>query len=399
MEFNTANMLVHNLSFEHTQGRVDLDASYQRPNVWNLEKKQYFVDSILRSIPTPKISVRHIEHATSGELVLEVADGKQRITCILEFLQNKFKLHQDLENITASDGKEYPLAGLSYKQLHIKVRQIFDHAQLSCDYIKATDEEIRDYFRRINNQKPVTSFEKRNSLLGNVNTLVAKLILNPMAKLVSAKKPMKQKEYCERMILIENNGIDNLGHKTFVEMHKKLKSLPLDKHEKQINETLDLLFKVFGKLSVKAFKFSAESAALFQIFKEYGDIFVDIKEVSDWYVKTITERQDNKIYQRLSRQTSAKANVQYLYNTLKASIESYIDSGKIILKDGKRNFTSNQREKILGRAKAVCQNCQKDLLEEPFHADHIVPHSKGGKTTLENGQLLCPKCNLAKSNK
>lgn len=30
--------------------------------------------------------------------------------------------------------------------------------------------------------------------------------------------------------------------------------------------------------------------------------------------------------------------------------------------------------------------------------DHLIPHSRGGPTTLENLQLLCPRHNLRKSN-
>ena len=36
------------------------------------------------------------------------------------------------------------------------------------------------------------------------------------------------------------------------------------------------------------------------------------------------------------------------------------------------------------------------LLKSTFHADYMKPYSKGGKTILENGQALCPKCNLNK---
>ena len=36
---------------------------------------------------------------------------------------------------------------------------------------------------------------------------------------------------------------------------------------------------------------------------------------------------------------------------------------------------------------------------EEMHADHIIPWSKGGHTTLENGQMLCREHNLAKGNK
>ncbi|EPX56280.1 hypothetical protein D187_007622 [Cystobacter fuscus DSM 2262] len=31
--------------------------------------------------------------------------------------------------------------------------------------------------------------------------------------------------------------------------------------------------------------------------------------------------------------------------------------------------------------------------------DHVIPKSKGGEGTPENGQVLCRECNLEKSNK
>ena len=34
----------------------------------------------------------------------------------------------------------------------------------------------------------------------------------------------------------------------------------------------------------------------------------------------------------------------------------------------------------------------------PLTADHITPWSKGGHTTLDNGQMLCRDHNLQKSN-
>ncbi|MFC1740114.1 HNH endonuclease [Pseudomonadota bacterium] len=43
-------------------------------------------------------------------------------------------------------------------------------------------------------------------------------------------------------------------------------------------------------------------------------------------------------------------------------------------------------------------NCG-EKLGSSFHADHVLPYSKGGKTITRNGQALCERCNLRKAAK
>lgn len=63
-----------------------------------------------------------------------------------------------------------------------------------------------------------------------------------------------------------------------------------------------------------------------------------------------------------------------------------------------RRFTQRQRRYLNILSGGLCANCGAPLGGN-FHADHVSPYSKGGTTTLQNGQALCPKCNLVKGAK
>lgn len=64
----------------------------------------------------------------------------------------------------------------------------------------------------------------------------------------------------------------------------------------------------------------------------------------------------------------------------------------------RRNFNTRQRTALFLLAQGRCFRCNEPLAPS-FHADHILPFSKGGATEVQNGQALCPTCNLKKSDK
>ena len=63
-----------------------------------------------------------------------------------------------------------------------------------------------------------------------------------------------------------------------------------------------------------------------------------------------------------------------------------------------RQFDADDSATMYARQGGRCALCNKPFDLKDMHADHIIPWSKGGKTTLENGQMLCIQCNLKKSN-
>lgn len=53
---------------------------------------------------------------------------------------------------------------------------------------------------------------------------------------------------------------------------------------------------------------------------------------------------------------------------------------------------------LFSQQRGLCVYCAKDLTGD-YHADHIVPLSRGGTNWIRNIQLLCPKCNMRKHDK
>mgnify|MGYP004454399401 CR=1 FL=1 len=50
-------------------------------------------------------------------------------------------------------------------------------------------------------------------------------------------------------------------------------------------------------------------------------------------------------------------------------------------------------------AGGLCQICGEKLNPDNWHADHIIPWSKTGRTNVHEMQAVCPPCNLRKGNK
>ena len=99
------------------------------------------------------------------------------------------------------------------------------------------------------------------------------------------------------------------------------------------------------------------------------------------------------------------------YNALDAFViymseeESVIKPNVRINKDGikhttKREPSARLKVQVLMRDGNRCRLCGVECNDglHNIYFDHIIPWSKGGETTLDNLQVLCSDCNLAKGN-
>ena len=161
---------------------IDLDPPYQRLSVWDLEKQQRFIDSVINGVDTPKLYFHDVSRNEGKPLQyrFSVIDGKQRLLALQAFIQNKIALPADF---IYYDNEAYKAAELTYSQLlsdYPLLRARFDGYSVPVVVVDATDDEIiEELFWRLNIQVPLSAPERRNAFGGPLPLLIRKIARTP----------------------------------------------------------------------------------------------------------------------------------------------------------------------------------------------------------------------------
>jgi len=124
---------------------------WQRGEVWDRAKKQRLIDSILRGWKLPKFYFVGV----SDEHYL-VEDGQQRLAAIFDFFSNDLPLSADSQEL---------FGGPFYRDLSRKTSDSFDDFEVEYDVIEAaSDEELKEFFQRLQEGMSLTSSEKLNAV-------------------------------------------------------------------------------------------------------------------------------------------------------------------------------------------------------------------------------------------
>jgi hypothetical protein len=179
------------------RGKLDINPDYQRESdIWNSDKKQLLVDTILNRFDVPKIYLHKFPTPIEKNNITyeyAVIDGKQRLTTLWGFIDNQFSLSDDFDylgdpSVTAK-GMKYADLAKSYPE----IKQDFDAFSLDVVVIETDDIEIiEDLFSRLNEAVPLNAAEKRNALPGAFPRAIRKLAQHA---LFSSKLPFSNTRY------------------------------------------------------------------------------------------------------------------------------------------------------------------------------------------------------------
>jgi hypothetical protein len=398
---------IANLEYLHSKGKLWLNPEYQRESVWTLSQNQLLLDSLLIDIDIPKLYFREIE---KNGYEYEVVDGQQRLRAIFDFFHDKFPMPLDADAVEGHDVK-----GCTYSKLHTDIQMklrnsLLDIVTLNTSY---TDEDIEEIFLRLQNGTPLNAAEKRRAIPGNMKAIVQDMAKDPIFTLAGFKdKRYAYEDVVAKVLhLLSVNGITDirpLSIKKTYERHKDITQS--DANVQRAAKAFRFLVKAFKggpSPQLKRFSIITLSFLTIELLDKY-DLSQFPTEFAKAYISFEVARRENeelpeeKQDPRLAAYTDAARSdsiqdMQYRHDMLREMIVRAIPD--LSLKDPLRGFTDEQRQAIYWRDKGECQNCGKKCDENAYHADHKVPHSKGGQTCLSNGQVLCPDCNTKKGNR
>ena len=123
-----------------------INKNLQRGNVWNLAQKQELIRSLIlgKNINEPTIII-YRKLCTNVVRKIEVIDGKQRITAILEFLQGKFEVDGYFYADFNLNNPKYPNANCFKKKLSVKVNMYYSYEDCPI-----TDQQKIELFKMLN---------------------------------------------------------------------------------------------------------------------------------------------------------------------------------------------------------------------------------------------------------
>jgi hypothetical protein len=396
--------------------RIDTRPDYQRPLVWSHVQKQLLIDTILRGYDVPKLYWRRIGKKPDR---YEVVDGQQRLHAVWDFYDGKYALALD-----ADPANGYKIAGLHYPELPDELRIQFDTYPLDMIVLEETDEEeAREMFLRLQSGSTLKASEKRNAMAGNVRDMVRELTHHEFfSRCGFANRRFEFDQVVAQMLLLElAHGPCEIGDQELTKAYSEYSDFDFARGQgkkiaDKIRRVLVFLSRAFPEKTPELKKTSAVSLYLLVSTLMDTHVIANLEpSFGEWFIDFETTRTEDEgrpqderdpdmvsYHEHTTRATNSEDSIKLRHEILSRTFMlAFTDLPR--LDNKQREFSFEQKLAIYRKYRGICQWVEKDGMHcgvkcswSDWHADHIIPWSRGGPTTVANGQLLCPKHNLIK---
>lgn len=342
-------------------GKLDIRPAYQREFVYNEKQRNEVIKTVSKGFP---LNVMYWSVSDSGNF--EIIDGQQRTISICQFINNDFSV-------------EFDGRALMFHSLPDDLQKAMLDYELTVYQCKGEDSEKLDWFQTINIAGvELTKQELRNAVY------TGKWVTEAKKHFSKRQNPAQQLygDYLSGASLRQEFleiALDWISHRNGESIEEYMTKHQHDDDASELwqyfKSVMAWLENVFSNHSKERLKLMKGQKWGYYYNTHKDDIF-NAQKLEQRIVELITDKEvDNK---------------KGIYAFLLTGQEKHLSL---------RTFDDKEKHEMYAGQEGICLACKEHFDYDKMEADHIVPWSQGGKTTIENGQMLCKPCNRTKSDK
>ncbi len=355
-------------------GKLTIQPEYQRNYIYADGKRDVAViQSILKGYPIGLIYFNKI-----SDDILEVLDGQQRITSIGRFVTGKLSIKDDNGNEQYFDGMA------SNKQKMILETNLLIY---ECE---GEESQIKEWFKTINIAGvPLSDQELLNAIYsGPFVTLCKEEFSNSQNANIQKwssyiSGAVNRQEYLECALnWVSRGDIDG-----YMSKHRNDKNI--DELKTYFNKVIDWISSVFVDVEKEM-----RGLEWGRLYEQYHSVKYNPEKISESVQRLYGD----------SYVKNRKGIFEYILGGLQDSklleVRVFDDEIKKLVYDKQTNIAKKKEESNCTLC-AIGHEANKNKIwnVNEMDADHVSAWSKGGKTSIENCQMLCKTHNRAKGNR
>jgi HNH endonuclease domain-containing protein len=344
-------------------GLLDIRPPYQREFIYNEQEQQAVITTVLNGYP---LNIMYwVKRNEDAECPYEVMDGQQRTLSLCEYVAGKFAYdYMNFFNLPADVQKKI----LNY--------------ELTIYVCEGEESEKLEWFKTINIAgKPLNEQEIRNAVYAGPFVSDAKRYFSKtncaayrLGKDLVNGSPIRQdffKKALEWMADHETRKGKPQSAVGYMSVHQHdLNAMPIWTYFQTV------LRWAMDTFNMKKFKKIMKGLDWACFYDEYHEKALDIRAIEIQISELMGDDEIQK--------------PQGIIPYVLTGSERYLDL---------RVFSDKIKLAVWEKQNHKCAICGKELDYEFMEGDHIIPWCDGGRTTIENCQMLCRNCNRTKGGR
>ena len=337
-------------------GKLNVRPPYKREFVYNDKKRNAVIDTINKGFP---LNVMY--WAKNEDDTYEVLDGQQRTISFCQYVNGVFSIDSRFfHNLTTEERDRI----LNY--------------EIDVYICEGSDRERLDWFETINiageklTKQELLNINYTGPWLSDAKKKFSKTgcVAYKLASRYVKGTPIRQ-EYLEVALSWISDG--NIADY----MAKHQHDINANELWLYFNNVIEWVKATFDERYYRKEMLGLDWGAL---YKQYHANAYD-SEALEEKIKTLME--DDEV-------TEKKGVYEYVLSN---------ESEDVAKKLSKRTFSNSDKRTVYERQGGICPHCGGHYEFNEMAGDHIIPWWRGGKTVIDNLQMLCTKCNSGKAGK